>query len=1035
MQVIQHKVSSTDCQISLNSPNEKQQIITTMSNRQHQPLIFSIDNRLLEQHLTQLDLCSKNLQKIDKLSTNINFNIILLDNNEISKLENLDIFSELIQLSISHNRLIDIRLLNRLQSLQKLNLSYNLIDSIDCLRTLQNLVMLNISNNNIHSIAILNACHTLQSLDASENSIQQIEDLSHLIELKYLNLHKNFLDTLISIPRYWPKSLHTLIISDNEIQDLTEISYLSSFFNLNTFYIINNPCLSVVDEKHGCHQPFDYRPYILNWCLSIHNLDGIFITRKESLKAEWLLSQGKGRSFGSGEHIELVQYLTRVCGTDTDERDDLHLSRIMFQQDLYNQQRRSSDNEQMMITSDTMQDVNDTLSKNTEEKFQQSTFISESEFLKLNTSSTVDEHIISTHQQQMRTPRSEYSRPTNITTNYIDDQITENSSSNNRYTNYDNRPIKPLDQNMFQTKLNQYPVNKNNNIQQTKRTSSHLTYNANRYSPKTTRLEPTTSSIQHIKSNRNLIRQRNNRVKHQTTNSSTTNALRSLNHSHEKNPYCLTTIAKVKNKEQQPSTSTSNDNRNQHSVDDNDELQLKSAPINDMFSTQSITTMSNNVELKRLTASVETMRTSVLQAYINLHERFTKTTELQTSALTALWRKYETQTLTHQRDTEKLIEENRLLNQRMHELEARLNATNETKTIIQSSNSTMKQNPNLFPPLRAHISKRDTKSFFLHWIPNPLNEHRTILGYRIYIDDILKGTIDSGRFEAIIDYIRDEGEYKIKLRTYNEYGESSDSNIVIARFRRQHSIISNHVINQTQINDNFIISPKEPDKTPIIKDEKHINIKQQRNNASITPEKNMTKSDEHISPLKISPNLTVNDNIISHKPPKSPTTSPSRTDKTSPNNKSCSKVLFTHNNNNNNNDSSTVITTNRSPTRTGVMSRLANSSHRIKRNNILTNPLPIEISNNNPMDVLNASEIQTNTTERLITFKPDLISNNHEHNLAQKVPIGLSEISNLMTANHLSTSSDTLSSNPSPPPPIPPRIAKTTIKTLLNQQS
>lgn len=51
--------------------------------------------------------------------------------------------------------------------------------------------------------------------------------------------------------------------------------------NLNTLYIVDNPCLSVVNERRGCHQPFDYRPYTLNWCLSIHNLDGIFITRKE----------------------------------------------------------------------------------------------------------------------------------------------------------------------------------------------------------------------------------------------------------------------------------------------------------------------------------------------------------------------------------------------------------------------------------------------------------------------------------------------------------------------------------------------------------------------------------------------------------------------------------------------------------------------------------------------------------------------------------------------------------------------------------
>ena len=91
----------------------------------------------------------------------------------------------------------------------------------------------------------------------------------------------------------------------------------------------------------------------------------------------------------------------------------------------------------------------------------------------------------------------------------------------------------------------------------------------------------------------------------------------------------------------------------------------------------------------------------------------------------------------------------------------------------------------LHPPLRVHISKRDAKSFFLHWIPNPLNQQRAILGYRIYIDDVLKDSIDPGKCETIIDCIDDEGEYRIKLRTYDANDESEDSNVIIARFRRQ----------------------------------------------------------------------------------------------------------------------------------------------------------------------------------------------------------------------------------------------------------
>lgn len=123
--------------------------------------------------------------------------------------------------------------------------------------------------------------------------------------------------------------------------------------------------------------------------------------------------------------------------------------------------------------------------------------------------------------------------------------------------------------------------------------------------------------------------------------------------------------------------------------------------------------MSNSIELQKLTSSVETMRASVLQAYVSLiylsnreknlfsryldlHERFTKTTELQTSALTALWKRVsekwmainysnesfqcETQSLTHQHETEQILYENRLLSQRIHELETRLNI-NQSKPV------------------------------------------------------------------------------------------------------------------------------------------------------------------------------------------------------------------------------------------------------------------------------------------------------------------------------------------------------------------
>ena len=97
MQVAHHHSPPIQWQMGSASPRERQQIAATMSSRIDQPLIFSIDDRLEEQHLTRLDLSSKNLTKIERLPNNVHFNVILLDQNEISKIEHLDSCSQLVE--------------------------------------------------------------------------------------------------------------------------------------------------------------------------------------------------------------------------------------------------------------------------------------------------------------------------------------------------------------------------------------------------------------------------------------------------------------------------------------------------------------------------------------------------------------------------------------------------------------------------------------------------------------------------------------------------------------------------------------------------------------------------------------------------------------------------------------------------------------------------------------------------------------------------------------------------------------------------
>ncbi|PIK61661.1 hypothetical protein BSL78_01479, partial [Apostichopus japonicus] len=84
------------------------------------------------------------------------------------------------------------------------------------------------------------------------------------------------------------------------------------------------------------HGGFDYRPFVVNWCLTLEILDGNAITQKESLRAEWLYSQGKGRKFYPGQHFQLAEYLSQTCplttASELQSKDDERLLKVLKQQ-------------------------------------------------------------------------------------------------------------------------------------------------------------------------------------------------------------------------------------------------------------------------------------------------------------------------------------------------------------------------------------------------------------------------------------------------------------------------------------------------------------------------------------------------------------------------------------------------------------------------------------------------------------------------------------------------------------------------------
>ncbi|KAF0026586.1 hypothetical protein F2P81_021323 [Scophthalmus maximus] len=286
-----------------------------------------------------VDLSARGMQKLDPSFTcSEDTHTLILDRNHIMKLEHLERSPGLQQLSVASNRLVRMMGVSQLTELRVLNLPNNSIGYIEGLRDLPHLTWLNLSGNNIKVIEQLSSCVSLQHMDLSDNNISTIGDLTKLVALKTLLLHGNSITTLRTVPAHLPANLSILSLAENEIRDLNEVSFLALLHELEQLSIMSNPCVMATPSLPG----FDYRPYIMSWCLNLKVLDGYMVSQKEGLKAEWLYSQGKGRSYRPGQHVQLVQYLTTVCPLTSspalETAEDAKLEKILSKQRFHQRQ-------------------------------------------------------------------------------------------------------------------------------------------------------------------------------------------------------------------------------------------------------------------------------------------------------------------------------------------------------------------------------------------------------------------------------------------------------------------------------------------------------------------------------------------------------------------------------------------------------------------------------------------------------------------------------------------------------------------------
>ncbi|KAL0879239.1 hypothetical protein ABMA27_003020 [Loxostege sticticalis] len=292
-----------------------------------------------------LDLSRRGLKKIEKAPADESKTVInlILDQNELQRLDNIDTYNRVENLSICNNFLLRMHGVSRLTNIRILSLNNNGILQIEGLKDLIYLKVLKLAGNNIKSIEHLNNNMHLEHLDLSNNQISFIADISYLKNLKFLSLERNRIVDLRQCDRYLPAQLEHLALAHNSIPDLNELCHLVHLTKLDSFTIQGNPCVAMAGkDKLG----FDYRPFVLNWILSVKSIDGFVVSAIESLKAEWLYSQGKGRHFHSGQHQELCEYLASTCPLTADalETEDQRKLRLILSKAQHHQQQLKDQN-------------------------------------------------------------------------------------------------------------------------------------------------------------------------------------------------------------------------------------------------------------------------------------------------------------------------------------------------------------------------------------------------------------------------------------------------------------------------------------------------------------------------------------------------------------------------------------------------------------------------------------------------------------------------------------------------------------------
>ncbi len=191
--------------------------------------------------LQNLYLDSNQITKIEGLHNLKKLQLLYLHSNQIDKIERLDSLPVLKSLDLSSNQITQIEGLEKLKTLEVLFLTSNKIRKIDGLNKLNKLNSLFLSSNQITKIENIDSLSMLNSLDLLSNQISKIEGLNKLTTLTWLDLSSNQITNIEGLDEL--TALNSLALSSNQINKIEGLDAFPAA--LEKLYLFNNPIANI----------------------------------------------------------------------------------------------------------------------------------------------------------------------------------------------------------------------------------------------------------------------------------------------------------------------------------------------------------------------------------------------------------------------------------------------------------------------------------------------------------------------------------------------------------------------------------------------------------------------------------------------------------------------------------------------------------------------------------------------------------------------------------------------------------------------